>query len=457
LRPVPDFDPALLPEPVRPWIVDLAERLQVPADYPAAAWIVMFAAVLGRRVFVRPHRYDDWVVFPNLWGAIIGRSGVMKSPVVHAVIGPLRRRQALAIAIYESERETYQRLLQAHRLVRRNGRTRIRADEFEGLSGAEPGPPTPPVCTRYLINEATIERVHLVLKENPQGVLYLRDELSGWVSQLNQRDRAFFLETWSGNGDFTFDRIGRGMVHAPHLCLSVLGGLQPAPLQQYLADAVTGGAGDDGFLQRFQVMVWPDIHPEWEAIDRRPEVQAERKVEQTIDRLLGLSPEDPLRTYFDESAQEVFIHWRKELERRIRSGNLGPALESHLAKSRSLMPKLALIFHLAEGGTDPAISYIAAERAVQYCDYLESHACRIYGSVVSRPLRLAARLGQRMRAGQLSKQFKLSDIYLRGWPGLDTPENARIAISVLLDAGWIRPIRKQSSVEAPQYTIHPKI
>ena len=82
---------------------------------------------------------------------------------------------------------------------------------------------TPPVCTRYLVNEATIEKVHVILKENPQGVLYLRDELSGWMVQLEQRgrerDRAFLLETWDGNGDSTFDRLGRGTVYASHMCL----------------------------------------------------------------------------------------------------------------------------------------------------------------------------------------------------------------------------------------------
>src|SRR6266513_2169506 len=81
--------------------------------------------------------------------------------------------------------------------------------------------------TRYLVNEATIEKAHVILKENPQGVLYLRDELSGWIAQLDQRgrerERAFFLESWDGEGDFTFDRVGRGTVYANHLCLSVFG------------------------------------------------------------------------------------------------------------------------------------------------------------------------------------------------------------------------------------------
>jgi putative DNA primase/helicase len=55
------------------------------------------------------------MVVPNLWGAIVGRSGVMKSPVLHAVMRPLRRRQALAMTVYESERDAYQRQLQPFR------------------------------------------------------------------------------------------------------------------------------------------------------------------------------------------------------------------------------------------------------------------------------------------------------------------------------------------------------
>ena len=149
---------------------------------------------------IRPHRHDNWTVIPNLWGAIIGRSGVMKSPVLHAVLGPLRRRQALAMAVYESEREAYRRQLRQY-AQKRSRRATTAAALHDSQDGAawDGEASTPPVCTRYLVNEATIEKVHVILKENPQGVLYLRDELSGWIAQLDQRgrerERAFWLET----------------------------------------------------------------------------------------------------------------------------------------------------------------------------------------------------------------------------------------------------------------------
>jgi len=184
-------------------------------------------------------------------------------------------------------------------------------------------------------------------------------------------------------------------------------------------------------------------------------------VEQILDRLLRISPEDPFRARFSPEAQERFSAWRKELEQKIRSGHLEPALESHLAKSRSLLPKLALLFHLAEDGKEEEIPLIEAHRAAKFCAYLESHARRVYRCVASRPLQLAASLGQKLRRGRLASGFRVCDVYLHGWPGLDTAERARVAIQVLVDAGWVRPstVRGSGRGGAPneEYMVNPAI
>ena len=73
------------------------------------------------------------------------------------------------MAVYESEREAYQCQLQAHLAQKRNRRTAVSTQASAEGTGWDGGIPAPPVCTRYLINEATIETVHVILKENPQG------------------------------------------------------------------------------------------------------------------------------------------------------------------------------------------------------------------------------------------------------------------------------------------------
>jgi hypothetical protein len=63
---VEPFEPKLLPEAFRPWIEDIAERMLCPPDYPAVAVMIAQAAVVGRRVRIRPKRQDDWLVVVNL-------------------------------------------------------------------------------------------------------------------------------------------------------------------------------------------------------------------------------------------------------------------------------------------------------------------------------------------------------------------------------------------------------
>jgi hypothetical protein len=58
--------------------------------------------------------------------------------------------------------------------------------------------------------------------------------------------------------------------------VSILGGIQPGPLAHYLRDVFEGGIGDDGLIQRFQLVVWPDVSREWRNIDRWPDSEAKQ-------------------------------------------------------------------------------------------------------------------------------------------------------------------------------------
>jgi putative DNA primase/helicase len=91
LLPVPQLPVALIPAAFRGWIHDIAGRLQVPLDFPAVPAIVAVASAIGNQVGIRPKAHDDWTVTPNLWGAIVGRPGTMKSPAILEALKPLNR------------------------------------------------------------------------------------------------------------------------------------------------------------------------------------------------------------------------------------------------------------------------------------------------------------------------------------------------------------------------------
>lgn len=74
LAPVAPFDADMLPEAFRAWVCDIADRMQCPADFPAAGAMVALSSVIGRRRAIAPKRLDDWTVMPNLWGCIVRKN-----------------------------------------------------------------------------------------------------------------------------------------------------------------------------------------------------------------------------------------------------------------------------------------------------------------------------------------------------------------------------------------------
>src|SRR4029077_3271634 len=140
---------------------------------------------------------------------------------------------------------------------------------------------------------------------NPAGILVIRDELTGWWSTLDrpgrEGERAFCLQAWNGDTGHTIDRSGRGTIHVPACCMSLLGGIQPGRLRSYLADALRDGPSNDGLMQRFQLLVWPDLDS-WEYVDRAPDAAAEEQAAHVFRKLVELDPESPTRFRFAPEA-----------------------------------------------------------------------------------------------------------------------------------------------------------
>jgi putative DNA primase/helicase len=452
LLSVAAFNLVLLPSSLRPLVEDASERMQTPPDYAAAAMVVALAGSVGRRATIQPKALDSsWVVIPNLWGAIIAPPGYMKSPVLRTVMSPLLHIEDLWRAEYQRESGAYEIDKELSDLRWQAQKEQYKAT-FKKGDDAKPCPEKTilrPAQRRLVLTDATFEKLHEILSDNPAGVLVLRDELTGWLAGLDrqgrEQERAFFLEAWNGDSPFTVDRIGRGSVYVPAACVNLFGNIQPSRLRSYLADAISGGPGDDGLIQRFQVLVWPDTLPRWSLVDRPPDSSALTAAKNAFVTLSGLSADVPVRSYFAPDAQSLFYDWWTELENKVRcESGLHPAMVAHLSKYRSLMPSLALLFELADLAVTGVIGEVVTvtlehtKQAAAFCEYLESHARRIYSCIISPETRAARDLARHIRYGDLSEQFKTREFYLKGWSGLDTPERARAALAILEDAGWVR-------------------
>ena len=273
LKPVPAFDAeTLLPESLRAWIIDEAERMPCPPDFIAAAALVALGSIVGARCAMKPKARDSWLIVPNLWGGIVGDPSAKKSPAWGAALKPLDRLIAKALeahtaaqADYETEKVVFDarkdaiegRIKDAAKKPSKGDPASI-AKELRTHGEQAPEAPT---LRRYKTNDSTVEKLGELLRENPAGLLVLRDELVGliatWEREGREGERAFFLEAWNGNQSFDTDRIGRGHISIPNLCASIFGGIQPDKLTVYL-ELAAHALANDGMLQRFQVLVYPD-------------------------------------------------------------------------------------------------------------------------------------------------------------------------------------------------------
>ena len=240
----------------------------------------------------------------------------------------------------------------------------------------------------------------------------------------------------------------------------------------YLEQAANALA-NDGMLQRFQILVYPDHHP-WEWRDRLPDRGAREHAFRVFERLAAFDPTAwgaaPTGNFakfpnfsFDPAAQEIFIEWSFDLHRVRLAAEDHPIIAQHLAKYDKLFPALALILHLvdcAATGKRGPVSEKATLRAAAWCEYLGSHARRCYGLFMDDGLRAALALADKVRQGKLPDGFTARDVRRNQWRSLTTDESVESAINWLEDEGWLRAA--QASGTGPgrrtnRYFINPKI
>lgn len=481
LPPVAPFDPELLPEALRGWVMDIAERMQCPPDFPAVGVITALSGLIGARAVVAPKQHDDWRVVPNLWGLIVGRPGVMKSPALGEVLKPLHRLES-------TEREQWQAAHEAWELDTKVAELAGKANEKQAAAVAAKDPgkarallapvdaPAEPTMRRYVVNDSTVEALADLLVENPWGVLVYRDEVHGLLCSMDRQGqegaRGFYLTGYDGNQGHAVDRIGHGHSYVPRVCMAMLGGIQPGKIQSYVREAVNGGAGDDGLLQRFGLAVWPDIQQEFKLVDRWPDTPAKQAAWAVFERLNGLLPatdDAPQEWRFSPEAQAIFYEWLIPFETGIRGDDLHPALVSHLSKWRKLIPALALIFALVDTpDTNGVIHERELIRALAWAEYLRTHAERLYAAALVPETTGAHALLVKIKGGKLCdgdgvlcKSFTPRLVAVKSWAGLNSVDSVRKAAELLADYGWLArettPTGSAGGRPSERYLIHPAL
>lgn len=146
-----------------------------------------------------------------------------------------------------------------------------------------------------------------------------------------------------------------------------------------------------------------------------------------------------------------------------------PALVSHLAKWRKLIPALALIFALVD---TPDSSGVIHERelirALAWAEYLRPHAERLYAAALIPETTGAHALLAKIKGRKLCDgdgvqwdTFTPRLVAVKSWAGLNSVDSVRKAAELLADYGWLAretaPTGSAGGRPSERYLIHPAL
>jgi putative DNA primase/helicase len=263
LKPTLEFNPDWLPDAVKPFVIDISERMAVAVDFPAICTLTCLAGAISHRAFVFPLAMDKDFAEPlNISGAVIADSGKKKTPTWKILMNPLIEWECDQDRVYVQRLAEYTKKLQVYQTAKKavndynKEETRLAKKEkrdpilqpyipgskwVHGMETTLPSIPKEPERERRLVvNDSTPEEIHEIAKTNPQGLFYYRDELSGWAAELDMTGRegarSMFLQGMTGDHHHTVDRIGRDGGHAL-VTLSVFGSFQPHLFVNFFSEA----------------------------------------------------------------------------------------------------------------------------------------------------------------------------------------------------------------------------
>jgi hypothetical protein len=99
-----------------------------------------------------------------------------------------------------------------------------------------------------------------------------------------------------------------------------------------------------------------------------------------------------------------------------------------------------LICHIANNHFGP-VSLEAAQQALGWARYLESHAVRAYASLSLDNAEAARAIWAKVRKGDLPQPFTARDIQQRGWSGLTDSARIQAGLQALEEANRLRAVK----------------
>jgi hypothetical protein len=328
------FPLEIFPESLQNYILLNQKTLNHSIDYMGCSLLWYIAICIGNSCKVQVK--TGWRESVNIWLGLIGKAGLGKTPSINAVIFPLAKKNSFEIKHYQNEYKKYK--------------------EYEKLSSKDKKDVEEikePVRKQIIVNDVTVEALADLHEENEVGIAVFKDELNGWIKDMNKykpgSDLEFWLSCWSNQEAIMTRKTAKSsFIQSP--LIPVLGGIQPGIFSQIS----TLENKDNGFLDRLLVC-YPDKdieHYNRNAIDQEVLDWYEAYMSQFYNlirkEILKLNKFGDIESRiikFDSEAEKEWERIFNNITDMQNSDDISEYVKSMLSKQKAYIPRFALIIN----------------------------------------------------------------------------------------------------------------
>jgi hypothetical protein len=317
------FPIEVFPACVQTFINELNSSLNFSTDFLSIAIMFSMATLNGNKIKLRVK--NEWISPTVFWFAAVGEPGTMKSHPISSIIKPIKEIDKESKKSYDNEYAEYER-----QIIETKNKSSIPKPNFKQI----------------LITDITLESLHEVHGVNRRGLGYYRDELVGFLFDMNRyhkgSDEQFWLESFNNNS-YIVNRVTKRPCLIEDTNINIIGTIQPNVFSKVNKDYSGNGLTDRFLYTSAEKSIFPltkkDINPEliewWRSAIRG--INATFKyIDNTDTNVMEMHP----------GALDRLIEIDEHTCKIQASDDITESFKNYLSKSKTYLPRFALLLSL---------------------------------------------------------------------------------------------------------------
>jgi len=360
----------IFPKPVQSYILECNSKLDSNVDYMGCSLLWLISVCIGNAIEIEVKR--GWNENATIWISLVGKAGIGKTPSINNIIFPLQKINSREIKAYYKELEKFEFY-----------------DALPAKEKKEYPEVQKPVKKQFIANDITLEALIDLHQESDNAVGMFKDELAGWLKDMNRyragSDLEFWLSCWSSKS-VSLNRLTRKGSFIDKPFIPVLGGIQPSILNSFYTEENK----DNGFMDRM-LLSFPDAKIELyneNELDYEILEWFKDNVVCFYDTLKGVIKRnqdgiiESLTAKFSEDAKKEWMRIFNDISNFQNDDNENEYLKSMYPKQKSYIPRFALLIHVfdeffSDGGNTLLISKDSILKAEKLSKYFVATAKKV--------------------------------------------------------------------------------